>query len=221
MTLSELRSLVSYTLDDLAFGYFTTIQVDLWLNNATREVQRLMLDKGQMYYLKTVQTTMVVNQYDYVLPEDFLRLHRLEIVVSGTPPNESISPVAPITLNQKDLVSGNYGTPSSYYIKKNRLTLLPAPDTALTLRLYYSYLVTNMTLTTDTPDVPEAYHELIGVLAVIDGFMKDGRSPNDYLVAKRMTLMESIKLDTSERLQDAPRGIVQTEFSSSDQGFWY
>ena len=67
------------------------------------------------------------------------------------------------------------GRRNSIQSKSNRLVLYPAPDTALTLRLYYSPRVTEMSLSTDIPNVPVHYHEFISVLAARDGFIKDGR----------------------------------------------
>lgn len=221
MTRSELKALVSYWLDDLQFGYFTETQVNVWLNNGLRELQKEVLQAAQMHYLRCVQTTLVVNQYDYVLPDDFLKLHRLEVVISGVQPNESLNPLAPITLNQKDLVNTTVGTSVAYYLKRNRLVLNPAPDTALTLRLYYSYLAPEMTLDTDVPDAPENLQEFIAILAAIDGFMKDGRDPSPFLVAKRDSFLALLKKEAQERLQDAPRGIIQTEWSAFDMGSWY
>lgn len=210
----DLQNQVAYTLDDLNFGYFTPTQVKYWLNNAQREVQKRLIKAGQNYYDKTVQTTMVVNQADYVLPDDFKKEHRLEIVISGTAPNESIQPLAFITLNQKDFVGTGTGTPSCYYFKKNRIIVLPTPSSPYVLRMDYSYLVTDMVNDNDQPDVPESYHELIGLLAAQDGFLKDGRA-NELLVKKITDYQKQFDSDANERNQDQSRGIVeQGNFSS-------
>lgn len=209
MNLSELRALTLSWLDDPNAGYFTTPQVDVWLNNAQKEVQKLLLQAGQNFYLQPCQTTLVVNQQDYVLPEDFLKLHRLELVVSGSPPFESVVPIAPITLNQQDLVPNQTGQPQFYFLKKNRIVLWPTPNTALTLRMYYSPLVIDMTLATDVPNVPFAYHEFLAVLATIDGILKDQRDPSN-IVLKRTYYENMLKQDAQERQQDAPRSIVHT-----------
>lgn len=209
MTLAELRTLTLSWLDDTNAGYFTIPQVDVWLNNAQKEVQKLLLQAGQNYYMGPCQTTLVVNQSDYVLPQDFVKLHRLEIVISGVPPFENTCPIAPITLNQQDLVPNQTGRPQFYFLKKNRIVLWPAPDSALTLRLYYSPLVADMTLATDIPNVPYSYHEMLAVLATVDGMLKDQRDPSSVIM-KRTYYETMLKQDAQERLQDAPRSIVQT-----------
>lgn len=209
MTLSDLENLTAYWLDDVNFGYFTRPQVDFWLNNAAIEVQKLLLQSKSNFYLVPVQTNLVVNQSDYVLPADFIVLNRLEVVLTGTPPNEDVLPLAPMTLNQQDLVPNRTGTPQFYYLKKNRIKVFPTPDTSLIFRLYYSYQITNMVLSTDSPDVPVAYHEMIALKAAQDGLLKDGRS-NMQLMQKLAQLEQLLKQETDGRNEDAPRGIVST-----------
>lgn len=208
-TFLELRNLTAYWLDDLNMTYFTPTQINRWLNNAQTETQKILLQAHNNFYVTPVQTTLVVNQNDYVLPIDFLTLHRLEIVLTGSPPNEDCMPVAPVTLNQQDLVPARTGTPQFYFLKKNRIRVLPAPDTALTLRMHYSYLVSDMVLDTDSPDVPPAYHELISVLAALDGLLKDGRNP-ELMLSKREYYEALLREEVQDRAEDAPRGIIST-----------
>ncbi len=219
MTFLDLQNLTAFWLDDLQFGYFTQTQVKTWLNNAQKEVQKRLIKAGQQYYTECVQTTLVINQFDYVLPQDFKKVQRLEVIVSGTSPNECTIPVIPITLNQKDLVVTGNGTPQFYTIKRDRLIVRPAPDTALILRLYYSYQVADMVLDTDIPDVPDAYQELIALLACQDGFIKDGRS-NALLGVKIQDYEKDFDSDAQERSQDQPRSIVVTGDDASS-GYYF
>lgn len=219
MTFLELQNLCASWLDDLNFGYFTRTQVQVWLNNAQKEVQKRLIKAGQNYYLRKVQTTLVINQRDYVLPTDFKKENRLELVMSGTQPNESVSPLLPVTLNQQDLVNSVAGTPAFYFFKRNRITLIPAPQSALVMRLYYSYLVPDMTIDNDVPDCPESYHELIALLAVQDGFVKDGRSA-DLLNKKIAVFEKDMDSDANERNQDIVRSITETGFSSDGGAFF-
>jgi hypothetical protein len=209
MNLSDLQQLTLSWLDDPNATYFTLPQVNRWLNNAQKEVQKHLVQAGQMFYLKPVQTNTIYGQADYVLPIGFLKLHRLEIVISGAPPFESTVPLSYVTLNQQDLVPPQIGQPQFYHIKRNRLTLFPAPDSILPLRLYYSYQVTDLVNQTDVPDCPDHYQEFIAVLATIDGLLKDQRDPTPML-GKRAYYENLLKQDAQERHQDAPRSIVQT-----------
>ena len=220
MNFGQLKNLCAYWLDDLNFGYFTPTQVGVWLNNGQKELQKILLQAHQNFYVIPVETTLVVNQYDYVLPLDFVHLHRAEIVITGTPPNENLSQLCPITINQQDIVPNQTGTPAYYFFKRSRMRILPAPDTALKLRIYYSYEVTNMVADTDEPDAPDSYHEFLAVLATIDGLMKDGRNPEPML-AKRTYYENLLKQETQERNEDAPRSVVYTGMDAgAGYGYW-
>lgn len=219
MTFSDLQNLVAYNLDDLNFGYFTTTQVKVWLNNAQREVQKRLVKAGQNYYTKCVQTSLVVGQNEYVLPSDFKKEHRLEVVISGSFPNESINPILPITRNQTDLISNGTGVPQFYYFRKNRVVIWPSPDSTYTMRLEYTYLVTDMVNDTDVPDVPDSYHELIALLAAQDGFIKDGRA-SELLVKKIADYQRDFDTDAQERNQDMSRSIRETG-SDNASGFYF
>ena len=218
MQFSDLQATVSYWLDDLAFGYFTQTQVKIWLNNAQKRLQKRLVKTGNQQYQKVVQTTLVVNQPDYVLPLDFKALDRLEVVTGGAPPNEARYPVSPITLNQQDLVLTGTGSPRWYSFKRNRLVLYPAPDTAYTLRLYYTYEVSDMVNDNDVPDAPESYHEYMALLAAEDGFLKDQRGSE--ILAKKMAEYEhELDADANSRNRDTPRTIRET--GNSDSGSYF
>lgn len=212
MTFLELQNLCAYWLDDLQFGYFTTTQVKTWLNNSHKEVQKRLIKAGQNYYDKKVKTSLVIGQRDYVLPADFKKVNRLEVVTGGTSPNETYYPLVPITLNQQDLIANMSGQPQAYWFKRNRITIVPAPQADQVLRMDYTYLVSDMNLDSDVPDCPEAYHELIALLATQDGFIKDGRSP-ELLVKKISEYEKDMDSDANERNQDVVRHVVQTGYS--------
>lgn len=209
MTFLNLKNLLLYAVDDLNGAYFTTVQQNVWINNAQREVQKKLIQANSTYYVRPVQTTMVVDQFDYVLPTDFLKLNRLEVVISGTGINEVKKRLKPITLNQQDMfLPSQAGVPSFYSIKKDRVTVYPAPDSAVyILRLFYSPLVADMSLDADVPDVPAEYHEYISVVAALDAFVKDDRMPTN-LIAKQQFYEKLMMQTADERLQDESRSVV-------------
>lgn len=219
MNLLQLRTLVYSLVDDPQGGYFTPAQVNVYLNNAVKEVQKKLLKAGQNYYVKRVTTPLIVNQRDYILPEDFKKLHRLEIIVSGSAPNETTSVLAPITINQQDLVANQTGQPYVYTIQRNRLILRPAPSTPYKLRLYYSYLAVDMQLDTDIPDVPESYQQLVALYAARDCYLKDGRVA-DLILSKINSYEKDLDLDATERNEDISRQIVVTG-DDSYGGFYF
>lgn len=220
MIRSQIASLIVSWLDDLNQGYFTPTQVNLWINLAQRQVQMRLLQAGQNWYMKPVTTQTVAGQSDYVLPSDFIMEHRLEFVLSGTGTSENRQPLLKITTNQQDLTSITQGNPSSYSIKKDRVTLYPTPQTANTLRLYYSPRVADLVNDSDTPDVPEQFMEYLALLAAFDGYIKDDRVP-DNLSMKLLKYEELLKQMAQERTQDQSRQIVATGDYDTGGGSWW
>lgn len=210
MTLLSLRTLVSQWVDDPQNGYFTVATLNIFLNNAQKEVQKLLIQANETYYTKYVTTNTVQNQQDYVIPSDLLNIERLEIVASGTGINADKRFLQKITLNQQSLNGLQAGLPSSYYMKKNRVSLLPVPDNIYVLNLYYDYLLTDMILDADVPDVPEDFHEYIAVLAAFDCFIKDDRIPAN-IVTKQQYYEKLLKQKAESRDTSGPRMVVQTE----------
>lgn len=207
-------------MDDLNQTYFTPTQLGVFLNNALRETQKLLVGAGQQYYVSCVQTTLVVNQRNYALPQDFEKLTRLEILVNGTVPNENTIYMSPIAPNQRDLLPYSTGTPGCYYFKNNALVVYPAPDVALTMRLEYVYRVAEMTLDTDMPDCPEEFQELIAVIAARDCLIKDTRE-SPLLDQKLQMYIDRLKIDAAQRNIDESRSVIVTgSYAGTDYNFY-
>lgn len=214
-TLSEGLSKVSFLCDDLQFGYFSTLQITRFLNDAQFEVQKRLLQAGQNYYLTCVQTTLTIGQADYALPSDTLHTHRLEMIIQGLgTSNELTQPLRPITLNQQDVYPFTQGSPQGYYLRKAKLVLVPNPDTNYVLRLSYSYRVAPLVNLSDAFDCPEQFMEWVVILAAIDCFIKDGRDMS-ALMAKKEFYEELLKQESTSRSQDGPRMVRVT----GDGGF--
>lgn len=215
MNRSELRELVWDWADDPQGGYFTESIVNMRLNLAQKETQKILLSANKQYYTKCVKTTLVVGQAAYALPSDFIQVVRLEYVISGSGDTAVTQPIMIATPNQKDVIFQSQGEPYAYTFDKNNIVLQPVPQTARELRLAYSYLVADMTQDSDEPDVPEQFHEFLAVLAARDCFLKDGRSlqPIESKLALYQTWFKQI---ADQRNVDRPRMVVAT-----DGGFGY
>lgn len=214
MNFGQVKDLVWYWLDDPDEGYFTDTQVSRWVNNAQLELQKQLIQAGENWYLKCAATYTVQNQECYVLPQDFLKLNHLELIVSGTAPNEIRQILKHSTQAESDYFNYGSGQPLTFFLEKNCLIVRPVPDTAYLLRMHYSYRVTEMTQDAEVPDCPEQYHEYLSILAAIDGKLKDERDPTS-LLTKRTYYENMLKADAQSRLQDSPREVVSTY----DDGF--
>ena len=210
MTLSDLQTLVLSWLDDPNAGYFTLPQVNVWLNNAQQTCQKQLLQAGENYYVTKVESVTTQYRDSYALPSDFLKCHKLEIVLSnyGTV-NEQRRTLAPTTLVQIDRITET-GTPEIYTLKKNCMIMRHIPDRAYPMYMHYSYLVADMVNQADVPDAPPQYHEYLAVLATLDGLLKDQRDPA-AMMSKRDFYLAMMKADAEQRTVDAPRHIIMTE----------
>lgn len=214
--LGQLRTLTLSWLDDLNGTYFTPAQVNVWLNNAQRELQKRLIDKGENYYVERLTGTMVVGTDTYTLPTDFKKSHKLEVVVPGTSGvTEQRRILAPVTYVQIDAVGQTSGFPVAVCFKRNSMILRPIPDQAYTMYLHQSYQVADMVSDSDVPDCPADYAEYLAIRAVLDGLMKDQRQPNDFIMAKKEEYEKMLTIDSQRRDVSAPRMVVSTE----DQSF--
>lgn len=222
MNRGELRTLVLNWLDDVDAGYFTADDVNTWLNNAQYEVQKQLLDCGELWYLKCV--TAYTSQFvdSYALPSDFAKMNRLEFLVQGAPTGsagqQTWSSIEPSTLNEGALINFGAGQPALVTIGKNCLILRQIPDIAYYMRMFYSYLVTPMEEDLNVPDVPIQYHQFIAVQAAWDGYMKDQRDPS-IIDEKRGYYLDMMKKDQIQRNRSRPRRVVNTMQDGWGMGF--
>jgi len=210
MNLGQLTTLILNYLDDPNAGYFNAQFTTTVLNDAALKLQKMLLDAGQNYYFKCVQTQTVYGQNQYALPDDFRKEFRIEVVLSGAVPNEVKSQLPYITVNTQDFVQASVGAPQAYTIIKNKIQLFPYPDQAYTLRLFYAYQIPEMVNSYSVPDCPEYYHKYIAALAAKDGFVKDDRD-DSKIIEMIKDLEEMIRQDAAERNQDESRDITMTD----------
>lgn len=219
MTRTTVKQIVLSWLDDANSLYFTDANLDLWINQAQKQAQSMLLQAGHNWYMKPVESATVIGQSDYILPSDFIEEHRLEIVLTGTGVNENRQPLVRITTNQQDLNSITSGPPTCYYIKKDRVTLSATPDQAYVLRLYYSPIVTDLSSDSDSLDVPEEFCEYVCLLTAFNGFIKDDRAPAN-LLTKKAEIELLLKQMAVDRTTDAARQVVQVTDYDGGNLFW-
>lgn len=210
MNLGQLRTLCLSWLDDPSGTYFTPAQVNVWINNAQRECQKQLIQAGQQWYTTRASTVLILNADTYACPTDFLKVNKMEVLLSGVTPNQNRQLISPVTLVQLDMISMTSGTPTAYAMRKSSFVLRPIPDTPLTIYMDYTYRVSDMTLDSSMPDVPPQYHEYLSVLATLDGLFKDQRDPS-AMMTKKEYFLDLMKQDAAERRIDSAREVVITD----------
>lgn len=215
MDLEALRELLRNWVDDENGTYFSNTIVDRFLNMALIEVQKILLQAYENRWVKVVTTTLVADQDRYLLPEDFMKMNRLEVVASGSGSNEDVSKVYFTTLSQKDRQISKTGLPNQYMFLDDEILLRPIPDTARTMRMYYTYRVPELSGLTDIPDIPREYHEYIALRGAKFAFIKDGRQVQE-LDVELLRYREDMKKDAENRNVDRARDIVRTTTDGID-----
>lgn len=211
MTRAEIKTLIWSWLDDPLGGYFTDANLNTWINNAQRQVQRRLIQAGELYYAIEVETPTVANTNEYALPTDYLRHHRMNLILSGTFPNQTIITLKGVTPMQSTNFPQGTACPQAYYMKKDSFVLLKCPDQVYTISLLYSYLVADLTSDLDEPDVPTQYQEMVAILALMDGFLKDQRNPAPMFQTKLDYYEKLMIQDAQDRAVDSPREVVVTQ----------
>lgn len=89
------------------------------------------------------------------------------------------------------------GEPTEYYFRGNRIVFNYAPDEDMTFRIEYYRQPTEMSATTDYPEIPDAWHQAIALAARWYGFCR----------AQETAMSYSSKRDFQERMQTIRQGL--------------
>jgi hypothetical protein len=209
MTFLELKQFTAGLVNDKLMGFHTSSDIGIYLNQSLLKVQRRLLKSHVGYYSTCVYTTTVVNQTQYSLPSDFLAMFDLWIVLSGTAPDQELNHLEPISLNQRHDYRSGSGTPTHFYLLKNSLNLVVAPDTAWTMEMIYAHMAPEMSADSDTPDCPDQYHELIGLLAARRCLTVDDRVTT--LFDDEIKKYYDEITENEERVLNKPRYVIEVE----------
>lgn len=209
MTRAEIRTIILDYCDDPSGAYFTASILNTRINLAQRELQKAMITANKQYSALAVKTSLVSGQSNYALPSDFMQIIRLEYVTGGSGDTAQTTQILPMTPNQKTSQWQYSGTPSFYIFNKNDVVLLPIPNSTQELRLTYSYMVADMSSDSQSPDLPQQFHEYIAVLATRDCLIKDGRGLAP-IQAKLDDYKATMKQIAEQRNVDTPRMVVST-----------
>lgn len=206
MTTGEIKTYISYLVDDLQMTYFTSAQLLRFINQSLREAQKLLCLAGQNYYVKEAYRQTVANQKDYILPCNTLYIHRIELR-QGSGTNIDRQTLSSITLNQQDNYS-TFAQPVGFFLERNYLILCPIPqDATKQIYMWYTPLVDEVSSDSDIPNLPLEYHEYLAQKAASLCFVKDDRSMDNMLPVLKET-EERLKAAAIERVQSHGSKVV-------------
>lgn len=164
MLVSDIISRVRNIAGDINVLQFTDATVIQWINDGMRQCA---IDNGLLQKRGTQNT--VVDQTDYNLPADILRLHSVKYDGNKLPIR---------TLEEYDKIGSfddtGSGTPVGCYVWAAKLTLFPKPDAIKVLIIDYIYSPVEVTVAGDTPGIPASYHSRLVDYCLAQVAQQDG-----------------------------------------------
>jgi len=209
MTFLELRVRVSTWLKDKNNGFHTVADVNSYINDAVREVHKILVNSAQNFYFKCGKAALAPGSCEYFLPSDLVKVDRVEVILSTSGGVDTTRVLAPITLNEQDNVGQGTGVPETYVLMGDKIRFFPIPNGTESFKITYTHRIADMTLDSQTPPVPEEFQEMIALLATKSGLITDGES-NPRLDDKIEMYMKTLKQAAASRVRQAGRRIVMS-----------
>jgi hypothetical protein len=166
---SDVTRYVQSILNDTREAYFTTTEIDLWIDFAINEA--LERFAPWLYYVKkkSEDLSLVADQSDYDKPDDCYKVSSIRLKDNG----DKIRFIG----TEKEFFDYKDYDPSmkAWHWVNGKIQFIPTPDgTSDTLSVWY------MPELTSTSDFPPCIRNYIAILAVINGLGKDERITNHY-----------------------------------------
>lgn len=162
MNVAEIQTYIKRQFGDESGVQVTDTDIIRWINSAQKQI----VLQNESLLDKTATTTTVVGQQTYDLPVDLLKLTSISYRISTTTPYYRLKGYSLAVFNER--IDGWDGTtetgnPNCYTISENKIILFPIPSAAVIsgLKIYYCRKPVAVVLTTDTPELPELYHDTI------------------------------------------------------------
>lgn len=163
MIVSDIQTRVKRQFGDEAGVQLTDADIIRYINDGVRQ----LVSTNEQLLQKVGYATSVANQAEYTLPVDCLILQG----ISFKGPNDlSYLKLKYLTINEfNEYLDGWDGTaygsssPTVYMIFGDTITFFPKPEQGAVnaIKIYYNRTPVDVTLPSDTPDLPVLYHEVL------------------------------------------------------------
>jgi len=123
-------------------------------------------------------TSLVANQQEYRFPTSILKIKRVEITYDGTNwyKAEPMDLAERGSVSDSTTVNNDFDTTEPFYdTTDNSLFLYPIPTAASSsgLKIWYEEEITELSATTDEPNIPELYQRILSFGASLDYAIKE------------------------------------------------
>lgn len=163
MLVSDILTRVKRQFGDESGVQVTDADIIRWVNDGMRQI--VQTNEGLLE--KSATADLVEDQQEYTLPTDLLILKVISCKTSGESSYTPLRGMSFIDFNQRidgwDGDTDSKARPELFTIFGGKIQLFPIPseDTTAGLKIYYNKLPTDVTTTTDTPEIPTLYHEAL------------------------------------------------------------
>lgn len=162
MNVLAIQTYVKRQFGDESGVQVTDADIIRWINSAQKQI----VLNNESLLEKTATADSVAAQQDYSFPVDLLTLRGIQYRASTTEPYRRIKGYNLVEFNEK--IDGwdttqESGDPFCYTIFENIIQVFPIPATSVTaaFKIYYNRMPVEVSLTTDTPELPTLYHDTI------------------------------------------------------------
>lgn len=161
MNVSDIMTRVKRQFGDESGVQVTDDDIIRWINDGQQQI----VTQNEGLLEKSAYANIVANQQDYSTPTDLLILRSVHLLdsASGSYFNIKFFPFAEFDqyVDGWDQTITDRGYSQIYTVYAGQLKLYPLPQTSQTngLKIYYNRIPINVSISTDSPDLPILYHE--------------------------------------------------------------
>lgn len=228
MNLESLRASARTKADEQNTNFIDNTELDRFLNQGQNYVYGKIAQRFEDYFC-TKGTTGNGGKFDtvagtqsYSLPSSMIKVVRIEHrPTTSTDDNEwrriERTNINNDTVNDYYPVRPGYSPSFGYFVAGSQLHLRPVPQSAFTVRIWFIPRATAMAITTDTPTVPEEYHEMIAEYAAIQCLRKSGEG----IFSEAMTLFNNELQNMLETVENRDHNSEQMVITDVADRFIY
>lgn len=204
--LSQLRTRVRFFVDEKVQANYLDSDINYAINEAQQEIAIELAQVVENFFINTTPTSLalVANQQYYVLPDDFMKMTRIEDVATGMPiPFVELNSNNQLLINNPPLMTINQVALGATIVG-NSVGFRPVPTAARTLQYWYVPVLDDLINDSDLTAIPRIYCDMIAIQAAIDCMIED-ESDTSALERKQAHRWEQLKRTARDRQQQNPK----------------
>lgn len=230
MQFSVMRTRVQTLLGESSGEFYTTTEINGEINDACIEIARDTEELLTYYDMTTTDGTQT-----YTLPDDFLKIKRVDLHVSDSDRRDLRFMTQQEFHKYTEGASDTSGTPEIYKLEQGSVSketadwhpgdiyLYPIPDdnggSNYTVRAYYYQLPTTLSADTDVTELPIQCHKAVCYLAASNMALKgEDLRKHDYLLLRYENELMKIK-NSYHRLQRQRNWHMRDEMGYNETEF--